>query len=769
MTNKDKTERMELVHAKMWSLQLFRVDRRANHFQVSDPQGALPSHASLEQWKQKMTLEQPNKDLLSPFIKSSITSTTTTRREWTLNDKDLFSPTSSTSNFKGGLKVHIVLVQQRTSSLSPSKKESESVSVNLIKEREGVDAKALTESREQLEDETAKRQTTPSASSIDAADAASSTSNDDDCLFLLQDLFSNMEQTRTEVTRHQKDLQRLLLQSQSTTTMVNNEDDCAAVVEDQESYEDDLWELRDTLREKWMLHGSAIFRYHDVYIAADNNGKGPNYSNSQLTCQEVETLLKESETCFQRALEEVKHLATMENTSSSNWNDNDDDDGGDGRPKEDVAVKRTLYLLRGRATVNLGIALFHQALWNRHKSAATLGRRREVAVPSKAETDHTKTLLEQAMVHYKRAQKWARRMSELCVAPTKGGDSLSFKSNSHSHMREERLDSFRSRELESFSLQWQGRATWSLGHYKDAAKLLDQASTMVPPSMITARRVLDQHHPADGAVMFKCLVAHYDAATVLVDLASTEMEHIRAIGLHLPPREKMGHELLALSFRSYKRAMDISNATISVSTEQQRQEEGVQTVDKLKQAMKELSTWWNDAKEKKKMARQQVVPLGVNISTLTSKKNNTITGKRSISALSRSDVHVPIRSTGGAPPTVRVIDSLALSRRRNHKRALVHHNNGVVSSRKVASSCDDVNEAFSNISSTDTNTPIPIGPALHHSSMDGSTTTTSVVVHRKWGDELLPLTPGTQDGRASETALEYPSAAPPRPSWMHAP
>lgn len=140
---RDKMERLELVKGG----QHITLERRANDFQVQDPNGCLPSHWNAADWNRAFAYVLPEKLPVLPPPKK-------VRRLVIQDSDDEDGPPATMRTVQGvsstGLRVRVTNKETKTSCGSLFK----------IKKDEGVSAQELQESREWLEAEEAGQQQT---------------------------------------------------------------------------------------------------------------------------------------------------------------------------------------------------------------------------------------------------------------------------------------------------------------------------------------------------------------------------------------------------------------------------------------------------------------------------------------------------------------------------------------------------------------------------------------------------------------------------------
>lgn len=275
--------------------------------------------------------------------------------------------------------------------------------------------------------------------------------------------------------------------------------------------------------------------------------------------------LEEARHCFREARDLVKQQESVHQMICKQTND---------VSEEARAIRRKLLLLRGRAHVNLGIALVELSLMK----CPELVR---------------KGLEKEASTELQSAEGCADSIRARCVTDeTKGA--------SPSEIAMDRLEADR---LDSLTNRWLGKSLWHQRRHKEAALASEKGS-----SFFVARRnnVSDEDMiEAEVELGIEC----FFASTSLADLALDALEKLQIVVQGHPKRQEClsrGQELFSMALEAYKRASLIStNLQKLVAHHKSRtsmaedtiRENGILTAQEIEKNMEQMNSWWEKKKE----------------------------------------------------------------------------------------------------------------------------------------------------------------------------
>jgi len=504
----------------------------------------------------------------------------------------------------GGLKVKTTFVPRRIN--IPIDNGTASVCLNEIKNKLGVDGASLEASREWVENEQngllvagggsdvllSSSQKLPSAKDSPAI-------HDVQLQEDLEEIFEDIAQARQELSRCEKSL---------------------ADVEKGAADDDEAWEARESLREVQMTLGSLFLSlYTTIFNNSNNNSHktitsiiSPNCFTKMKThagsgLSTPLSFLKKAESLFQKAVVTVKELDALHNKSSgvqhlsvkSNLND--------------IVIRRTLLLLRGRALTNLGISRVEQAECSHRDIAAAASilssvhnRHHSSSMDNNKNNNIPKEIVRKGITVLKAAQEATHTMHQQYEALKQPQFDLGLSHTQQQVLRTTRqeaiLDSIHALQLESLACRWHGKALWILGMYKEAASMLDIAAGgkgRGSSSCHVSIKELNSKSTTFGAVMeatFLYLVERYYGAMSLIDLATTSVEQCCPI-----KQGKRGSELISLACRGYTRAAVLSREIVNHVKKYQSSTPATNVVDEygisaeqdLLNATIELKDWWH--------------------------------------------------------------------------------------------------------------------------------------------------------------------------------
>ena len=446
-----------------------------------------------------------------------------------MDDLEIMPPSS---DFKGGLKVAVKYVTDVLKQENKSGMES----LHDIKAKMGVSAKDLEASREHLEEEVKGR--------FADGGQASSTSE------------TVFEDATEKQQRRQKDAENDIGELVEEISKLEQELATHHKTLDEKLDEDAVWDTKENSRELLMRLGSLHLELFDATTAASS-------ASNMRTVHTSTTLsyLKDAKSLFSSALEVVKELETLNHG------------GDDAAPPNlsfmhggDVVTRRTLCLLRGRAQVNVGIAVL------------------ELARYSTAEEGSRRSLLPNAMDQLVLAKESAKEMQAWCNAVSAAAPF---------HVRQEALiDKIRATELESFANRFLGVVLWDMGNHWEAAKVMDEAS-------VNRMFTLNMRTNAAQEAYISFLAHRYYATIKLAEMAVNEAEKCfvacsSRMAQDPAQRKKEGDDFVVLAIRGYRRAKIIvgdirecSGKALSSSLE----EHDIANEEDLKASIKDLEEW----------------------------------------------------------------------------------------------------------------------------------------------------------------------------------
>ena len=292
--------------------------------------------------------------------------------------------------------------------------------------------------------------------------------------------------------------------------------------------------------------------------------------------------LAEARHCFCEARDLVKKQESAHQVNCKQTNDASED----GR-----SIRRKLLLLRGRAHVNLAIALVELSLLNSPEPVR-------------------KDLEKEAMTELESAQRCASAIrARATVDETKGA--------SPTEIAIDRLDAD---QLDALANRWFGKAYWYQRRYKEAVLAFEKGS------MFFMER---KRNSAPDKVMreaeLELGVECFFASTSLADLALDALEKHQIVIQGHPKREEClvrGQELFSMAMDAYKRASLISAGLANLaksgssSAEDTLQDNGIVSSKEIESIMEQISSWWNEKKQGVALRPKQDGNLGNDRNTL---------------------------------------------------------------------------------------------------------------------------------------------------------
>ena len=497
------------LHDKMEKLQVGNIslERRGNAFQVLDPKGALPNGYTIKDWESIMKLSEPLKDKNSvqrPKRDSSKTQVAVQpagnkvdppkgrKRRRVIEESDseddekskknVANKQETKENSKNKAERQQTPIKAKSTGLNvkiwaepkppPTPGEGKSYSLASIKSQMGADVAGLEASREELEREEAGAS---KAAKVDEAEA--------------EDATINVRQAEATVRTAESRLNRVLSRN------------------DLEEYE--IWDVRETLREALMVAGN---------IRLWEKPTGEN--------EIAEDRLKSLERAYRYFLRARKIVDDQEKLHRNLVSQNK----SFRTPDESRYVLRNLFLMRGRAQTNLGIARVEQATHSKKKTNYI--------------TVDSKRYLREAVDELNAAKECAEALrTQALVDRGKGSDYI-----------ETDIDIVRADQLDSLGTRWMATAMWHQGIRRNAIDLFDSnANVFLKRFEAWKSNAVDDDSLQDARLQLgsEC----YYACTTLADLASSSLER-------LPPSGavKKGDDLFSRCRESLKKASQVSEA-----------------------------------------------------------------------------------------------------------------------------------------------------------------------------------------------------------------
>lgn len=299
MATEDKFERLELKNGGFLGMSELTIQRQGDAFKGHDSRGALPSHASKEDWIQMMDLPDDLKNNVQDQRKKSSKSSNKRKRLVIMDsDEEVEKETSGmSSNGTSFLKITVKEAEEKDA--------IPSASINEIKQQLGVDVNDLERGREDLE---AEQEETKKAAYEDEA----------------REIGPIAQTALPPYTEEIFDLIESIKTEEDKMKMYRNI--CARKLVGFEA-----WDAREALRFSLMTLGNLYLEYN--CLLSDHG----NFH-----------YLKKAQHYFEEAIHVIDQLNRM----------NDDDDEDDIELKN---RKRAILLCSGRAHTNLGKTFFDQS------------------------------------------------------------------------------------------------------------------------------------------------------------------------------------------------------------------------------------------------------------------------------------------------------------------------------------------------------------------------------------------------------------------------
>ena len=268
--------------------------------------------------------------------------------------------------------------------------------------------------------------------------------------------------------------------------------------------------------------------------------------------------LAEARRCFREARDLVKK---QEEVHQMIYGHTDD------ASEEACSIRRKLLLLRGRAHVNLGIALVKLSLM-KHTEIAREGLEKE------------------AVTELESAESCAIAIRARAETDEVNGGSPS----------EIALDKLDADQLDSLANRWLGNALWNQRRHKEAVVAFEKGSRFFVASKDNVSG--DEMLEAELELGVECF---YGCAS-LADLALNALEKLQ-IGLQGDPKWKncvlRGEELFSMAKRAYKWASLISTNLQKVAGHKSDfvRENGILTSQEIEKSTEEMTSWWEQKKK----------------------------------------------------------------------------------------------------------------------------------------------------------------------------
>jgi hypothetical protein len=269
--------------------------------------------------------------------------------------------------------------------------------------------------------------------------------------------------------------------------------------------------------------------------------------------------LTEAQRWFRKALELVKKQEVVHEMLSKQTND---------FTKKSRAIRRRLLLLRGRAHVNLGIALVEMSL---------------IGPEHKGLEKEATTELESALC-----------CSEAIRARAVTDDETP---------SETAMDRVEADQLDALANRWFGNSLWRHGRRKESVLAYKQSSRFFVDSRHNVAVSSDILVEAEIALGVEC----FYACTLLADFALDALEMLQVVQGHSRRQESLcqGEELFAIASDAYKRASLVSaniqtlanHGSSPVSVEDVLRENAILAPNEIEIHVKEISDWWDQKKQ----------------------------------------------------------------------------------------------------------------------------------------------------------------------------
>lgn len=415
---------------------------------------------------------------------------------------------------------------------------------------------------------------------------------------------------------------------------------------------------------------------HDYFSGQLNTNQGPEQNGSSSSSLKDSLLeirqsyLELAERVFKTALDLVleheKYQASSQMTIEKYWE------------------KGIHILLRGRAHINTGRAIYEQAML-RHQ----LGGRKNTDVFMKARKEFDNAL----------SRAKSLRHNTVLISGHHNANDKSTQNNL-SWAAEARVHSLEATKLEALSSGLHIACSWNMGHIKEAEERFDGFYTSVEVSKLL------QFVGAEG-------VSHEEVHHVLVDMywvavrfAELSVETLEKLPNKKGWNAKSGDAILLIIRKALKRTATMSDHLFAFA----RQNEGVVTKSAIENELDEISKWWETTKVQAQRKLADVVQGGVQSNASFAHSRTAVTGDaRSICGLQRK---------------IFIQDGRSLQRRSEPSRA-----------RHISKNYSDnaaVSARFNSAFGSDNNTSFG-GDASAPMEIDQDNTPT----YRKWGNEVL--------------------------------
>ena len=274
--------------------------------------------------------------------------------------------------------------------------------------------------------------------------------------------------------------------------------------------------------------------------------------------------LQEARHCFSEARDLVKKQESVQQLICLQTNDS---------CEEARAIRRKLLLLRGRAHINLGIALVESS---------------RIKCP-----EHERKGLEKdAFVELDSAKGCVNSIRARAVTDETKGASPS----------EIAIDRLEADQLEALTNRWISIGLWHQKRFKDAVVASEKGSRF-----FIDRRNCVPDEDVQAAELELGIESFY-ASTTLADLALDALEKLQVVIQGHPKRQdclSKGHELFSISKNAYNRASlvstnlyDLVDARKSSSlTKETLRENGILASQEIEENIKLINSWWEQKKE----------------------------------------------------------------------------------------------------------------------------------------------------------------------------
>lgn len=275
--------------------------------------------------------------------------------------------------------------------------------------------------------------------------------------------------------------------------------------------------------------------------------------------------LEEARLCFCEARDLVKKQESVHLNLCKQTNDNS---------FQARAIRRKLLLLRGRAHVNLGIALFELSLM-------------------KCPEPVRKGLENEATAELQSAESCANSIRAHAVTDATKGASPS----------EIAMDRLEADQLDALTNRWLGKSLWQKRKRNDAVLACERGSRFFVDR--NDDRVTDEDLPeAELELGVEC----FYVCTSLADLALDTLEKLQIVAQGHPKRQDClasGQELLSIALEAYKRASLVSatlqklatHMSSSSSAKDTLRSNGIITSQEIEKNAEQMKCWWEEKKK----------------------------------------------------------------------------------------------------------------------------------------------------------------------------